>query len=256
MKLKLISIALLYTVHVNSQTTAIPDPAFESALIDLGFDTGPIDGSVPTSNIDAIQILNLGSVSNTVTDLSGIENFTALNTLWCQWNQLTSLDVSQNANLVNLICFGNQLTSLTIPSSVTDLICDQNNLTELDLSQNVIINLQCHFNNLNCLNLNNDVAAITEFEVHNNPNLTCIEVDDVAWANANLSVYLDPQNFFSDDCGNTCSATAELAEIEKTNKELLMIVDYLGRETIQKPNTPLIYIYSDGTRERLMEIEN
>lgn len=42
--------------------------------------------------------------------------------------------------------------------------------------------------------------------------------------------------------------------IEK--KELVMILDFMGREVEFKPNTPLIFIYRDGTRERVMEIEN
>lgn len=38
------------------QTTLIPDTDFESALIDLGLDTVPVNGSVPTANI-LIQLL-------------------------------------------------------------------------------------------------------------------------------------------------------------------------------------------------------
>lgn len=38
-------------------------------------------------------------------------------------------------------------------------------------------------------------------------------------------------------------------------KELVKIVDFSGRETEFKPNTPLIYIYNDGTVERVMKSE-
>ena len=34
------------------------------------------------------------------------------------------------------------------------------------------------------------------------------------------------------------------------SKELVKIVDLLGRETIEVPNTLLIYMYSDGTSEK------
>ena len=44
-------------------------------------------------------------------------------------------------------------------------------------------------------------------------------------------------------------------EPTNTPKELIKIIDFMGRETPFKPNTPLIFIYSDGTRERVMEIE-
>ena len=44
-------------------------------------------------------------------------------------------------------------------------------------------------------------------------------------------------------------------ELTFGNKKLLKIVDLMGRETTFKTNTPLIYIYSDGTLERVFELE-
>ena len=40
-----------------------------------------------------------------------------------------------------------------------------------------------------------------------------------------------------------------------TNKELLKITDLLGRETKEKKNTPLFYIYDDGTVEKKIILE-
>ena len=42
---------------------------------------------------------------------------------------------------------------------------------------------------------------------------------------------------------------------DNLNKELIKIVDVLGRETPFKPNTPLLYIYNDGTVERKVIIK-
>ena len=39
------------------------------------------------------------------------------------------------------------------------------------------------------------------------------------------------------------------------NKKLLKIVDILGKETLYKSNTPLFYIYDDGTVEKRIVIE-
>ena len=50
-------------------------------------------------------------------------------------------------------------------------------------------------------------------------------------------------------------STSGTVELINTQKELVNIVDFMGRETEFKPNPPLIFIYSDGTRERVMEIE-
>ncbi len=46
-----------------------------------------------------------------------------------------------------------------------------------------------------------------------------------------------------------------IEELAQDSKELVKIVDLMGRETKFVPNTPLIFIYRDGTMERVMEIE-
>ena len=40
-----------------------------------------------------------------------------------------------------------------------------------------------------------------------------------------------------------------------SSRELLKIINTLGQSTKPKPNTPLIYIYDDGTIERIIVIE-
>jgi hypothetical protein len=45
-----------------------------------------------------------------------------------------------------------------------------------------------------------------------------------------------------------------IGELINTKKELVKIIDFVCRETEFKPNTPLIFIYSDGSRERVMEM--
>lgn len=44
-------------------------------------------------------------------------------------------------------------------------------------------------------------------------------------------------------------------ELNPNKKVLVQIIDFMGRETEFKPNTPLIFIYSDGTRERVIKFE-
>ena len=78
------------------QTTAIPDANFEQALIDLGHDD-VIDGAVLTANISGVTYLNVGYKS--ISDLTGIEDFINLRHLFCNNNQLTNLDISQNTLL-------------------------------------------------------------------------------------------------------------------------------------------------------------
>ena len=61
---------------------------------------------------------------------------------------------------------------------------------------------------------------------------------------------LNPISSIVPECGFT-----NIPELYSKDKELLKVIDILGRETIVKPNTPLIYIYSDGSCERVFEIE-
>lgn len=50
--------------------------------------------------------------------------------------------------------------------------------------------------------------------------------------------------------------TLSLPEINSENKQLIKIVDLLGREALDTSNTPLIYIYSDGTTKKVIRIED
>ena len=112
MKKLLLLLFLGFTLVGFSQTTLIPNPNFEQALIDLGYDSGTINGSVPTADISGITSLDVYNYN--ITDLTGIEDFTALTSLSCDSNQLTSLDVSNNTALTYLNCYDNQLTSLDV----------------------------------------------------------------------------------------------------------------------------------------------
>jgi len=89
-----------------------------------------------------------------------------------------------------------------------------------------------------------------------NPNLTCIDVDDENYSTNNWTgSNIDSQVSFSNNCGNDCSSSLDISELNNTPKQLIKIVDVLGRERPFKPNIPLLYIYNDGTVERKMIIE-
>ncbi|HIA06675.1 MAG TPA: hypothetical protein EYN71_08250, partial [Flavobacteriales bacterium] len=220
--------AVLLSQAITAQTTLIPDANFEQALIDRGYDTGTPNGSVLTANIDMVTFLNVHSKS--ISDLTGIEDFTALIYLYCHDNQLASLDVSQNTSLVELFCWENQLTSLDVSqnTALTYLACGNNQLTSLDVSNNIVLDsLFCNNNQLTCLNVKNGNNINMEssfngwgfwpsFNALNNPSLICIEVDDMAWSAANWTVAngsIDGTPSFSNNCNNPCSSsTTGIAE--------------------------------------------
>ena len=74
---------------------------------------------------------------------------TALTSLSCYDNQLTSLDVSQNTALTYLGCHKNQLTTLDVSqnTALTNLSCYDNQLTSLDISKNTELYLFKCYNN-------------------------------------------------------------------------------------------------------------
>ena len=179
---KLLFLFVLLSSQVIGQTTLIPDANFEQALIDLGYDTGFPDGSVPTSNINTIDTLFIAFKS--ISDLTGIADFTALIRLNCGTNQLTSLDVSNNTSLNQFFCSQNLLTSLDVSNNtaLTVLSCSQNQLTSLDLSNNTALTTVYFSTNLlTSLDVSNNTALtylscwgnqLTSLDVSNNTALT------------------------------------------------------------------------------------
>lgn len=58
------------------------------------------------------------------------------------------------------------------------------------------------------------------------------------------------------ECGNRDNATLSINELFSSNKkELIRVIDLIGRETEDQPNTWLIYIYSDGTSEKVFRVD-
>jgi len=55
---------------------------------------------------------------------------------------------------------------------------------------------------------------------------------------------------------NLCDGATSVLEMDVTKKELVKIINILGKETTkQNPNTPLFYIYDDGSVEKKIVIE-
>lgn len=157
-------------------TTEIPDTNFENYL-ETHNSSGNIvaigdvnsmgngianDGLVYTSRIESVTSLNV--IGSIISDLSGIEKFTALTFLDCSSNNLTSLDVSQNIDLIRLRCRINNLTVLNVDANVnlTELNCSANNISTLNIDNNIALEwFACYQNfNISTLNLSNNTELI------------------------------------------------------------------------------------------------
>lgn len=151
-------------------------------------------------------LLVLSCNTNQLTDLETGNN-PALQLLQANHNQLTALDVSQNTALTFLNCQNNQLTNLDIGNNMAleKLHVSGNQFTSIDLSGHpALTELSCDNNQLTSLNVaNGNNQNFTWLTTTNNPNLTCIEVDDAAYSTANWTgsgFLFDPQSDFSENC--------------------------------------------------------
>ncbi|GAA4234110.1 hypothetical protein GCM10022291_12800 [Postechiella marina] len=142
-----------------SQNTYIPDDNFEQALIDLGFDTPPLDNYISTTTV--LGITNLNITDKNISDLTGIEDFINLNILTCDNNNLTSLNVTTCTKLTQLFCRFNQLSTIDVTKNIAlDIFwCEGNQLTSLDVTKNInLISLVCRDNPINQLDVTKNTS--------------------------------------------------------------------------------------------------
>ena len=248
----------LTSIHILTSNTGgpivyIPDANFKAHLISpwSGVNTNG-DSEIQVSEATALNS-GIHCPNYSISDLTGIEAFTALQSLDCSDNYLTSLDVSSNTALFDLFCNNNQLTSLVLNMQASEIHCQFNQLTNLDVSGVSSFSLLlCNDNQLTTLDASSIGSDPTQmvFSSLNNPNLTCINIDSTLVFSATMSLgSIDPQHYFSNNCPPTS------IEEHTTNKELLKVTDLLGRETKGTKNEPLLYIYDDGTVEKRIVIE-
>lgn len=131
-----------------------PDDVFRDVL--KKFDKDDSEGF----NVNEIAtITEIDVIGKGISNLTGISYFTALTTLQCDNNVLTTLDVSKNTKLKTLTCTGNQLTSLDLSNnpSLLSLVCSGNQLTALKFDKNKYLqDLRCARNQLQTLDLSNN----------------------------------------------------------------------------------------------------
>ncbi|MCL2539551.1 MAG: hypothetical protein FWE66_04355, partial [Oscillospiraceae bacterium] len=120
------------------------------------------DGTLSIAELTAVTIISIPSLG--VSDLTGIKHFANLERLNCNYNQITSLDVSGLAKLISLNCTGNKLTSLNVGGCVAllDLFCNNNELTNLELSGlSNLLQFICSQNRLTSLDLSGCTELVT-----------------------------------------------------------------------------------------------
>jgi hypothetical protein len=133
------------------------------------------------------------------------------------------------------------------------LICDNNLLTGLDISMNPSLGvLECQNNSLTSLNVkngNNSNISGSDFDATNNPDLTCIQVDDVAYSTTNWT-NKDAAASYNTNCTPTLQYTAGAnGTISGTTSQT---VNYGadGSPVTAVPNTGYHFVnWSDGSTQ-------
>lgn len=193
MKIKLLNaLVLLFCVYsifahgklppnikaVAETYTNIPDPVFENILISYGYDSGTPDGKVLTSRINTIKSLVLvGNMGAFIHDLTGIEDFIALQTLECSNNKIVTLDLSKNINLTSLDCSENLISSLNLSGckKLKTLSAGTNRLANIDITSNIALDVVILATNiLSTIDITKN-TVLTDLTIANN-NLTTIDV--------------------------------------------------------------------------------
>lgn len=112
-------------VEINE--TNFPDANFRAYLTSQTYGS---DGVITDAEIAGVTDISV--YYRNISDLKGIEYFTALTSLGCGGNQLTALDVSQNSALTSLLCYNNQLSTLDVSknTALTILLCYCNQIKD------------------------------------------------------------------------------------------------------------------------------
>ena len=166
----------------------ISDPLFLQYLLRL-YDSDA-DGKLVNEEAEAVETIS--ACADGITTLDGVQYFRNLKSLDCcgsVWNgSLTSLALNRNTALEVLKCSYNQLTSISLPSSLIEMECRFNKFQTLNLSGVPHLKrLDCFGNRLENLDLSGlpELESLTAgmnsfrtLDVSGNPNLKVLDLSD------------------------------------------------------------------------------
>ena len=180
---------LVYPVPVR-----IPDTGFRSYCLPVADSNG--DFMLTSDELAAIDRISVSERG--IKSLEGLQYFTALESLVCYNNSLTSLDVSGNKALKMILCAGNELTALDLSHNpVMEYVdCSNNKLEKLHVSDNSNLMLViCANNELTSLVVSRNARLeyldcsknhIKDLDVTGNRALTVLNCSDNELAALNL----------------------------------------------------------------------
>ena len=197
------------------------------------FDT---DDNNILSDTEIAAVKEIDCKGRAITNLKGIEYFTALEYLYCYDNELTELDLSRNTKLKELNCSTNRLTVLDLSQNpkLKRVICSDNALTALNLSSNsklTNLNASGNIREITLTGNTFDLSSLTGFDASRMSGLTGSKVSgSTLTVDGNAAVVT-----YSYDLGYTGT------ELDDAEKDVIFTLAIAGRGTdidINKTNFP------------------
>ena len=192
-----------------------------------------------------------------------VSNNTALTTLYLSNNNLSSIDVSKNTALTYLNLGYNNISSIDVSNNtaLTTLYLSNNNLSEIDLSKNTALTrLNLYSNNLSSIDVNNNTALTTLDLRYNN-----ISSIDLSKNTALTFLYLSNNNLSSIDVSKNTALTYlnlysnNLSSIDVNNNTALTTLDlrYNNISSIDlSKNTALTFLYLGYNNISSIDVSN
>jgi Leucine-rich repeat (LRR) protein len=190
--------------------------------------TGVAENSTIGNNVISSKTA-LNCYNKGITNLQGIEYFTALTDLDCSYNQLAALDVSHNTKLTILNCCYNQLAALDVThnTKLKTLLCDDNQLAALNVTHNTLLtDLRCHSNQITALDVSQNTKLlklrcfsnkISALNVSHNTKLTLLNCD----ANQLTSINVNANTALIDfECSNN-----QITALNVIHNTALLVLD-------------------------------
>jgi Leucine-rich repeat (LRR) protein len=275
---KLMDTGLTWTQKTDN--IPVEDANFKAYLVE-NFDNNH-DGEI--SYVEAYAIKSLVIDNKNIESLAGIEHMICLTTLNCEFNQLTSIDLSSNTSLNSFYCGGNQLTSLDVSNNTAliNLSFYNNQLTSIDLSNNMALkDLGCSENQLTSLDLSNNTALtslscgrnqLTSIDVSNSAELKALKCEENQLTSLDVSnnTALTTLAFFNnqltsiDLSNNTALVTLycdnnQLTTIDLSNNTELKDLDCSDNQLTSldlSNNTELIWLYCYNNQLTTLDVSN
>lgn len=147
------------TERVELNNNNFPDSIFLE-YVKNNFD---LDGDNTLSSEELLKVKSIGIKLKGITSLKGIEYFPNLTYINADYNNIETLDISNNTKLTTVLCNNNRLTSIKLPNAVENY-----NLVYLDIFANHLKDVDLH--NLKGLKfLHIDDNQITQLDLSDNP---------------------------------------------------------------------------------------